>query len=1418
MLRGGVLTSAPNRAVTGVPFFRRGSLLDSLDEIMSAAFAQAPVQRVSADALPVLEAGKSERMYDPVEGIFSLFAEDMVAKGWSIFPQERDASRRPAMVDGRALKWGEYQKRLPTEEEVASWKAQCPSHNIAVITGKTSNFAFAFDVDVSDPKLSWEIEKVAAATLGVTPFRRVGRQPRIVLIYRHDPDFKLRKRTLKLTAEDGVTAGNDAIDILAGGTPFTAYGKHHSVGKYFNWLDYEPSARGPEDAPLVTAEQIDAFIEGVAAIRPLFQNKSTLTSDVGWEISESTGLIAPKMSNLGGGSDWLEDDSGKVTDGREKFLFTLVRNAVRANLDHAHDETGVGAGKLLDLIVREFRTKTAWSDKWDDNRLHSEAREKLSREISFVKEHNITRSIRAPTISAAGKLVAPSVSERKDPPARAKVEGLDVLSHIIDGGKVRVAKSRRQVSFEYSKNSDDKEAEIRKLTPQRAVIASEVQKDIHAALSCFFDEVYDSLPNGKKRIHVLKAPTGAGKTTHTIRYIASDPRTKQWDDDKEKGGDPPGPIVFLLPTYNNIEELRTRASGLNLDPSLDDAALEAQAREKGVLKEDDVDPRIADLRRDAMAAGLRTMVYKGKIAAGCQMQDKMQMLLDAGIGSSGLCKAIVQTRDGEKDEKLCPHYHGCPAILQRKEIARSHVVFLPHAFFTLNIPDELKNVRCVIADERIFHLFVHTTSFSRTTLLLARKPPRLTKKEREGGVTPELLLIDRDEAAEIAAAAFQRGTCPAQALADLRREGTEGRFVTGLDLVRSAKRVCGSALTTGNEITPETSVGDIQALCETPTGTEVREEWRFWQIVEERVEALIHDKAYQSLADMAGRPWPRTAKGTREMRIQFLIEKTDDGALQEKVRISWRSKPNWAESSLLLLDASAAPPIISKIFDKRVVKVHEVEAALNVRTVAVIDRTYSNASIVSRRAAEMPEKAYAAKLKAKLRTAISQVSSLYGWGRVVCGASVMVRRAINGAWFGPANVDWCHFGAMRGLDFAKHHTAALSIGRMEVPIQVIDGLVGALTFDDEDPELPYDVRGDNVGPDGRGLMLGSENQDIRMRSGVNVMVLVPMFPGRWARMVQKQYREEELSQFLGRLRPVYREGEAPVWFAISKVVPENVIVDDIITLDDLAMNGYDGRLTSSRLWDAVRMADGVMHPKLLHHATDGRFYKDESKVLREMEYFGFGKDGACGLDKRFTWGYTPVRIVEPDRKTVSWCFVRSDIRDIAAHVQAVFWKFLNWNFLEGDIQVGVPVRPMIVGGHRIPDWVDIELGDRAAREAAERNEIQKAAEDSLRTMPQSSFVESNGQPKSRLPLEIEIVGKVEDVRGGRNLVDLDDLAAMRSTDAIWARLAPDTSLPVIADPGADFSHLGDGAHDIDAEAIPDMPPMPAELAPLDAFS
>ena len=75
-----------------------------------------PGVRVSARPEDGTDGQTIEHMYKPRESVFGAVARDMVAAGWSVFPQEQDGNRRPGTVNGEMIRWSEkYElaKRLP---------------------------------------------------------------------------------------------------------------------------------------------------------------------------------------------------------------------------------------------------------------------------------------------------------------------------------------------------------------------------------------------------------------------------------------------------------------------------------------------------------------------------------------------------------------------------------------------------------------------------------------------------------------------------------------------------------------------------------------------------------------------------------------------------------------------------------------------------------------------------------------------------------------------------------------------------------------------------------------------------------------------------------------------------------------------------------------------------------------------------------------------------------------------------------------------------------------------------------------------------------------------------------------------------------------------------------------------------------
>lgn len=1425
-----------------------------------------------------------KKMYEAGEAHFRSAAPHAARNGWAVYPQTRDSKRRPWLIDGTGIKIQPFQEEAPAPELVDYWAEKAPSANVACIAGPGSNGLIGIDIDIGDPLFSERVQRLAAQCLGETPFRRQGRAPRMMLLYRIPiEDFASSEdmvRSSSLTFareerdEDGkLVPSEDQIEILSKGKSITIYGSHHKTGDYFKWADKAPSFASTQLLPLVRRQDIDTFLERLSEMRPFVNaRKSGGISDsiADFVFDENSKARVPRKKFRNDNAEWVEDASGLVVDGREKYLLTLTQQIIALNEPlHSLFKPGKDAegnvvrepktpqeiqaddSTLLSQIITQFKANALMTGNWNDRYLKEEVLDKYRRMSGSFRSGSrryFRKDAKAPLQTAPSRdtkgpddfgFIASGLTEgrralavrfRDDPEQVPSIPG-------PDSKEVQAAERARRIS-----EMERKKAE-RALIPDRTKIAAEVQDRITAALDAFFKDVYPEngegglvAPDGSERvervagsrIHVLRAPTGAGKTSRTISYIATDPRTKKYDHLIDSGTETvetksPGPILFLLPTYNNIDELRERAEFLNLDKDLSDEDLGRQAAERGLIAFEDVEMRLADLRRNASSAGLRSMIYKGKAAAGCKMLEKLDLLMGAGISTAGLCRAEVRDSSGETEEKFCVHYHECPAILQKKEIAKSHVVFLAHAFMTLNVPEELKTVRAVVADERIFHLFVHTTTFPIQTFDKGRKPPTLTKKEREAlkegkGDDAQHIMGLRDRAVKEAKEALLRRECPAAALAaysELEEDGVTR--TTGLELVQAAKRVCGGSLPDSSNITPDIDLKSLKDLCDEPAGERVSEEWRFWKIVEERILLLREDTTgTAALARELGRDWPRMAKGDREMRIQYILESQQVSDVEvvrnELVRISWRDTPNWKDAPLLLLDASAEPSIIRKIFMSRVPKKggngftiverevveHDVPAPLNVRTIAVVDQTYANSKILYR-GNDYRDRAKSIKLLHNMRNLLSSVSAWYGWGRVVAGANTIVRKALCTDFFVPSNVDFCHFGAMRGLDFAKNHVAAVSFGRMEIPVGTIDGLVAALTYDDDEPEQPFDRLGNGDDPDnpGHALRVPMVPQVLPMRSGLDVEIDVPVYPGRWAQMVQIQYREEELRQFVGRLRPVYREGEAPVWIAMSRVIPSGVVVDEVVSLPDLVMRGKGGK-RYIRLWQAIRKVDGVVHPTLLLETSPSE-YRNVDDVLTDMRRYGFDPEtGVIDPMKRCAWGFTPVRIKSPDQR-VSYAFVRTDIRDPQGHLAAIMERYLDWNFDEYDYEVQSPIKPRVAGRVRDADKVENELGTREERGIRESIGIQSITGEVALRYDSTAFQGLSKHNKD-LPPDLPITIRIPHTGGTESPIEMtiDELNTDRHVQLMDQRMgrARITEFsPAIMDPKQDYSHLSDNVMD-----------------------
>jgi hypothetical protein len=125
------------------------------------------------------------------------------------------------------------------------------------------------DIDVLDVTLSANLVARAQELFGETPLRRIGRAPKILLLYRVEtPHNKLA--TADLLFDDGSKA---KVEILAEGQQFVAFGTHPDTRAPYHWPEKSPLDIAASDVPVVslkTALIIDRERKAVAARIPYF--------------------------------------------------------------------------------------------------------------------------------------------------------------------------------------------------------------------------------------------------------------------------------------------------------------------------------------------------------------------------------------------------------------------------------------------------------------------------------------------------------------------------------------------------------------------------------------------------------------------------------------------------------------------------------------------------------------------------------------------------------------------------------------------------------------------------------------------------------------------------------------------------------------------------------------------------------------------------------------------------------------------------------------------------------------------------------------------------------------------------------------------------------------------------------------------
>ncbi len=139
------------------------------------------------------------------------------------------------------------------EEEIARWaRAQRNCTN----TGLLCDDIVGIDIDVPVEDLASKVEAAAREVLGDSPLKRIGRAPKLLLVFRPDGPFD-KLQTPELVLPDGTVT---RVEVLATGQQFVGFGIHPDTKAQYHWPCKSPLEVPVQDLPVISREQCKALL------------------------------------------------------------------------------------------------------------------------------------------------------------------------------------------------------------------------------------------------------------------------------------------------------------------------------------------------------------------------------------------------------------------------------------------------------------------------------------------------------------------------------------------------------------------------------------------------------------------------------------------------------------------------------------------------------------------------------------------------------------------------------------------------------------------------------------------------------------------------------------------------------------------------------------------------------------------------------------------------------------------------------------------------------------------------------------------------------------------------------------------------------------------------------------------------------
>lgn len=493
--------------------------------------------------------------------------------------------------------------------------------------------------------------------------------------------------------------------------------------------------------------------------------------------------------------------------------------------------------------------------------------------------------------------------------------------------------------------------------------------------------------------------------------------------------------------------------------------------------------------------------------------------LQVEIGTT-LCKG-KNPKTGAEEE--CEHYATCPYILQMQEAKKGGIVFASHQYLSVKA-DALKDFDLVIVDENPTQALFSTKKIDLGRFMTWRTMgDGFYKRADESGAQFEERKLEETIKFTEAIDGFKQviELCAAErrhpAIEDFRNAGfdeTLAQHIGNLEYTRIPKI----------EISPGVLHADQLTRLEKEKVREAFGLARVWRCLETEFKR-----------DMGGFPHS----------IEIRYDDADaNGTLRNNIVCKWHRSPNFADTPILILDASAPVSLYKKLWPGLDV----VSVNIEYKNVYASHGYDWSASMGALKTESNRDDIYNLTLAQQIRLA-PQIAGRPERQPVIISTKSLIEDGMT--YYRFAGIRFMWFGNTRGKNEAKYAAAVNVYGRIMANARDLQDMACAYYCDDPIPLVLIE-------PDANGnIILPKRKVLMTAKDGSEVIVEVPYHPDPRVNELFEMISYGEQDQAIGRGRFIWREETNPCELNIFSPLPLPFQPDRFIRKREAMPDNFD---------------------------------------------------------------------------------------------------------------------------------------------------------------------------------------------------------------------------------------------------------------------